>query len=316
MPFTLAPADRPTMYFVGVTTGHSSIHAVFPQWARRLGLGDCALRGLDLPLRAPAEDYRRIVEFIRGDPRALGALVTTHKLDLFRACREQFDEIEPVANTLGEVSSIYKRGGRLHGRSVDPWTVGYALASFVPAAAWRRDAQVLILGAGGSGTALAWHLGHAAPGEIRPRRIVVADRERSRLDPVRRLQASWDQSIPVECQLVAQPEDADELVRRLPAGSLIVNATGAGKDTPGSPLTDAVVFPENGFAWDFNYRGELKFLEQARAQQSSRGLRVEDGWVYFVHGWTQVIADVFDRGIPTHGPLFDELGGIAAKYRV
>jgi hypothetical protein len=45
-------------------------------------------------------------------------------------------------------------------------------------------------------------------------------------------------------------------------------------------------------AWEFNYRGELDFLHQALAQQRARRLVVEDGWLYFLHGWTQVVAQV------------------------
>ncbi|MEN6364098.1 MAG: shikimate dehydrogenase, partial [Rectinema sp.] len=97
--------------------------------------------------------------------------------------------------------------------------------------------------------------------------------------------------------------------------SLVVNATGLGKDAPGSPLTDAVSFPEGGLAWEFNYRGELVFLNQARAAAKSRGLYVEDGWVYFIHGWTRVIAEVFGVEIPTSGPGFDKLSEIAASTR-
>ena len=79
-----------------------------------------------------------------------------------------------------------------------------------------------------------------------------------------------------------------------PEGTLVMNATGLGKDRPGSPVTDVARFPNQGLAWDFNYRGDLKFLEQARGQAEERDLVVEDGWIYFVHGWTQVIAEVFD----------------------
>ena len=31
----------------------------------------------------------------------------------------------------------------------------------------------------------------------------------------------------------------------------------------------------------------------AKAQEEGRGLFIEDGWTYFIHGWTQVIAEVF-----------------------
>src|SRR4051812_26062204 len=126
------PATKPTMYFIGVTTRQSSINQVFPLWAERLGLGNSALRGLDFPLHDDPKKYRAAVEFIKRDPLSLGALVTTHKIDLHAACHDLFDVIEPLSRSLGEISSIYKRGGKLHGRAVDPWTSGYALASFLP----------------------------------------------------------------------------------------------------------------------------------------------------------------------------------------
>ena len=96
---------------------------------------------------------------------------------------------------------------------------------------------------------------------------------------------------------------------------MVVNATGLGKDAPGSPMTQAAVFPENGLVWEFNYRGNLVFLDQARAQQQARHLHIEDGWTYFLHGWTQVISDVFNVDIPSSGPLFDELSQIASTTR-
>ena len=85
----------------------------------------------------------------------------------------------------------------------------------------------------------------------------------------------------------------DRIVEALPAGSLVINATGLGKDRPGSPLTDHCKFPENGLVWELNYRGTLEFMHQAEAQRERRGLLIEDGWTYFIHGWTQVIAEVF-----------------------
>jgi shikimate 5-dehydrogenase len=74
---------------------------------------------------------------------------------------------------------------------------------------------------------------------------------------------------------------------------MVINATGMGKDRPGSPVTDKGLFPVNGLVWELNYRGELGFLRQAERQAESRNLTVEDGWVYFLHGWSQVIAEAF-----------------------
>ena len=105
------------------------------------------------------------------------------------------------------------------------------------------------------------------------------------------------------------------MLRRLSPVSLVVNATGLGKDGPGSPITDDAPFPAEGFAWDFNYRGDLRFMDQARAQAQELPLHVEDGWLYFIYGWLSVIGDVFHREIPATGPAFEELCGIAARER-
>ena len=95
----------------------------------------------------------------------------------------------------------------------------------------------------------------------------------------------------------------------------MINATGLGKDAPGSPLTDSVEFPENGYVWEFNYRGDLVFLDQAFSQKEKKNLTIEDGWIYFIHGWTRVVAEVFHIEIPTRGPEFDKLCDIAASVR-
>ena len=105
----------------------------------------------------------------------------------------------------------------------------------------------------------------------------------------------------------------DRLVEQLPPASLVVNATGMGKDRPGSPVSDRVRFPDDGLVWEFNYRGPLDFLHQAQHQAGERRLRVEDGWRYFVHGWTQAVAEVFDVAMPAD--TVDELGRIAGEFR-
>jgi shikimate dehydrogenase len=86
-----------------------------------------------------------------------------------------------------------------------------------------------------------------------------------------------------------------------------------GKDTPGSPVTAAGIFPQNGIAWEFNYRGELDFMHQALAQVDARNLQVEDGWVYFLHGWSQVIAEVLHIDLTPE--LFKELDETASRVR-
>jgi shikimate 5-dehydrogenase len=110
-------------------------------------------------------------------------------------------------------------------------------------------------------------------------------------------------------------EENDAIIASLPHASFIANGTGMGKDIPGSPLSDAVIFPEKGIVWDYNYRGDLTLLKQAAAQQASKQLQAYDGWIYFIHGWTRVISEVFHITIPTQGKVFDELSAIAAQFR-
>ncbi len=309
---TLRPAATPTLYFIGVTTGRSSIQTVFPRWADALGLDGARLQGIDLPLHAPADDYRRVVEFIASDPLSLGALVTTHKIDLYNAARDLFDEIDPFAQLMGETSCISKRDGMLRCHAKDPISSGLALEAFVPDGHWAGGGrEALLMGAGGSTIAISWYLSRAEA-STRPERIVVTNRSQPRLDHIREIHSSLQTDVAFDYVLVPTPEENDRVLSTLAPGALVVNATGLGKDAPGSPLTDEAVFPERSLAWDLNYRGDLVFLDQARAQSASRRLRIEDGWTYFIHGWTQVVAEVFDVSIPTSGPEFDRLSDLAS----
>lgn len=313
---TYPSAERPTIYFIGVTTAKSAIMKVFPKWATYLELGDCRIRGIDLEQHDRPERYREVVEHIKADPLSLGALVTTHKIDLLKACRDQFDQLDEYAERMGEISSISKRAGKLIGHAKDPITSGLALEAFLPERYWAATgAEAFVMGAGGSAIAITWHLMKAEHGANRPSKIIVANRTRPRLKEIERLHQCFDPQFPAEYHHTPRPQMSDEIVGRLKPGSLVINATGLGKDWPGSPLTDAAMFPERGIAWDFNYRGDLVFLDQARAQQKERHLRIEDGWLYFIHGWTRVIAEVFHASLPVEGPVFDELSAIAARVR-
>ena len=289
------PATCPTMHFIGVTTGASSIMRVFPRWAWALGLDDAAIQGFDLPLHAPAEQYRAVVDFIKNDPLSLGALVTTHKLDLFNACRDQFDFADPYAEKLHEVSSLSKRGGVLRAHAKDPISSGLALEHFVPADFWKdHGGEALLLGAGGSALAMSLYLTQEKFGDNVPRRITLVNRTLPRLESAKRILDGLNPRVEFVYRHQSNPADNDALIARLPRHSLVVNATGLGKDAPGSPTSGAVSYPEHSLVWEINYRGDLLFMHQAQAQAKKCNLHVEDGWVYFIHGWTQVIAEVFD----------------------
>jgi len=312
----LLPADRPTMYFIGVTATASSINRVFPLWLPILGIADAELIGIDIPLGSDPVVLRDVVSFIGSDHLSHGALVTTHKIDVHVACADLFDEVDASAEALGEVSCIWKRDGKLIGSALDVATSGSAAKAFVPRGHWARSkAEVLLLGAGGAATALMCYLLDPAHGLDRPRRITATSRRLERLERIRGVHDRQGFDVKLDLHQAMDPGINDAAAERLPDGSLVVNATGLGKDAPGSPLSDSASFPRQGLAWDFNYRGQLVFLDQARSQAKERGLVVEDGWSYFIHGWSRHIARVFGLDASVIRSEVDRLSAVAEQVR-
>lgn len=301
--------------FIGVTTASSSIMRIFPRWRDTLGLGaDIQIIGWDLPIGAPASRYCDTVQALAADPTNLGGLVTTHKIDLYRAAGDLFDELDHYARLCGEVSCIARRDGRLCGWAKDPVSAGKTLEGLLGNGYFARTGgDALVFGAGGAGVAILLHLlSRPDPGD-RPRRIVVTDPSAERLESLCGLRERLGSTVDIEYVRGADAVVNDALLAGLRAGSLVVNATGMGKDRPGSPVSGAAPFPRDGIAWELNYRGELTFLRQARRQAAARGVRAEDGWRYFIFGWTAVIEEVFGRRI-TPAEL-DDLARLATFAR-
>ena len=283
-----------------------------------LGRPEVTLAGIDLEIHAAPERYRQVVAGIREQPLALGALVTTHKIDLLAAASDLFDGLGPFATATQEVSSIAKDAGKLIGRATDPVAGGLSMDAILGESYFgRTGGELLMLGAGGSAVALTLHLMRKARAADRPRRIVVVNRSAPRLarlkEMVGRNTAGGARDIEFEFIQNSVAPRNDEILAGLPRGSVVVNATGMGKDTPGSPLTDTALFPLDGVVWELNYRGELDFMRQAQAQAPTRGLTVADGWEYFVHGWSQVISHVLHEKIDA--AMFARLSALAASAR-
>jgi len=307
-------AEKMNFYFIGVTTGKSSIMKVFPLWMKELQRPEVVIQGIDHKIHDDPQAYRATVARIKNDPLSLGALVTTHKMDLYAAAKDMFEYFDLYAEITGEISSISKLDGRLEGHAKDPITAGLAMDPIVGKDYFdRTGGQVLLFGAGGSAISTMLHLMNKTEKSDRPRRVIIVNRSQGRLDHLRDMVQKRTTDIEVEYLLSSDPVFNDRIMERLPSGSVVINATGMGKDTPGSPVTSNGIFPENGIAWEFNYRGELDFMHQALRQVESRKLRVEDGWVYFLHGWTQVIAQVLHH--PIEGELFDRLAQVAEVVR-
>ena len=303
-------ATQPTIYFIGVTTGKSSIMKVFPRWAKALNLKDAIIRGIDFKPHSDPEAYREAVQFIKEDPLSLGALVTTHKIDLYNSCKVLFDYIDPFAAQLGEISCISKKDGRFHAHAKDPISSGLALEAFVPENYWKdHNGEVLLLGAGGASLAMSVYLTQKKFGDNVPKKIIIANRSLPRLQEAKRILEHLNEKTTFEFILNPVPEDNDKTLASLPPHSLNVNATGLGKDGPGSPLTEACQFPKDSLVWEINYRGDLVFKDQANSQKKEKNLYVEDGWIYFIHGWTQVVSEFFHVSI--EGKILDQMSELA-----
>ncbi len=311
---TYQPAQRDTMYFIGVTTGKSSIMQVFPKWMDALGI-DLHIEGIDLPIHADPETYREVVAFIRHDPHSKGALVTTHKIDLYEAAKDLFDELDPYAREFSELSSIAKSkdGKRLLGHAKDPITCGMAMEEFIPKNYWKEHpkAGLMIMGAGGSAISMcAYFLRREYIGN-QPARIAVTNRSQGRLDALKEICDRLNPgTVTMDYYLCPQTGDNDKVLEGMPEGSLVINATGLGKDRPGSPISDTALFPREALVWEINYRGALDFMHQANRQKDERALKVHDGWMYFIYGWTQVIAEVIHQ--PILGETLYRLSDIAS----
>lgn len=280
--------------FVGVTTGNSSIMKMFPRWRAALDLGeDVEMHGYDLPVEAEAGQYQDTIREIAADPQNLGGLITTHKVNVYRAASDLFDSLDDYARLCGEISCVAKRNGGLFGWAKDPISAGRAIDGLLGAEHFLAGGgEALCMGAGGSGIAITLHL---ISREDRPKRIFVTDTRNERLEHLRRLCDRTDTE--VEFVRVSRPADHDRLLESMPPRSLVVNATGLGKDLEGSPIRDVARFPEAAVVWELNYRGALDFLHQAEGQQRERALHLEDGWRYFVFGWASVIEEVFERSL-------------------
>jgi len=298
----------PTIHFIGVSTKQSSIMRVFPEWAEELGLGEVAINGIDLALHAAPDQYQQVVAFIRDDHNSNGALVTTHKIDLFQAAHQLFDELDWFAASMHEVSSISKREGKLIGQAKDPVSAGRTLAAMIPPGFWTgHGGDVFCMGCGGAGVAITWFLLQGDHRLGRPKRVIVSDVSAERLAHLEKLV----DTTALKVELVRDSKDNDRILEGLGERSLVINATGLGKDRPGSPITDDGRFPRGAIVWELNYRGALDFLDQANGAAAERALTVHDGWDYFVHGWSCVIADVFHVDIPNE--RVSKLAQIAAR---
>tara|TARA_B100000686_G_scaffold315115_1_gene361739 strand:- start:73 stop:951 length:879 start_codon:yes stop_codon:yes gene_type:complete len=289
---------------------------LFPKWAEHLRLGECEIKGFDFLPHDETKKYQECVEFIKKDPLSKGALVTTHKIDIYLSCVDQFDYLDEHAKSMGEISCISKDGNKLLGHAKDPISSDLALNRILPEDYWKeKGGEVLCLGAGGAAIAILYNLNRQTQYKNHPSKIIVTDIKKSRLESIKQIFRQFDKNVPLELHQCSEAKNNDDLSKYLKPHSLIINATGLGKDKPGSPFTWNVQYPQNCIVWELNYRGELIFLDQAEAHRNKKNLTIHDGWDYFIHGWFEVIAEVFELNIKNRGDYFESLSEIAWSIR-
>ena len=286
-----------TVVFVGVTTGSSLVHQAISVWQSILGIV-CKVRGLDISLEADDDTYVRFLNDLLTDDSVEGAVITTHKVRVFRAGQSLFSELDQLALACEEVNAIRRTPAGLCGWARDPVSVGRVVDRVWP----ESEGGVICLGAGGTARALAHHLFTTRP----PVGFVCADPIRASVEHL--VQTA---GCPVAGHVGNGPWD--DLIDSAPPGSLIVNATGMGKDRPGSPITGRTRFPPRAVVWELNYRGKLEFLDLARTQEKGSGLQVHDGWQLFCHGWAAALSAVLD--LPDDGKLGDRFAQATKALR-
>jgi len=127
----------------------------------------------------------------------------------------------------------------------------------------------------------------------KPQRLILTDISKNRLSEIEDIIKKYDTNNILElCQV---DNYADSIIEKLKTQSVIVNATGLGKDKEGSPFSEKTNIPQESYLWEFNYRWDNKpnFYNIAKEQEINKKLKIIDGWIYFIHGWTQVMSRVF-----------------------
>ncbi|MGC5017853.1 hypothetical protein [Micromonospora sp. DT47] len=311
--------EAPLYLFVGISTAGSSIHTAFPLWAPTFAPG-AVLRGVDLPATTDPAEFRRLAIAMRDNPLVRGAVVTSHKLRMYDAITELIDHADPLSAITHELNALDTRDG-IHAFARDPQSLDILLGAMTPE--WiGPDRSMICIGSGGAATALMLAMGldipatiasgHATPRTTQGRRgsLTILGIERQALAAMRVVrQRAGILDADVTTAIAATPDVTGTYTRRADPGTVIVNATGLGKTSPGSPLERPADLPPGVLAWDFNYRGTLTFLQQAQ----EAGTATMNGWDYFLAGWTAALAAITSTEATTH--LFDQIRRLSTGLR-
>jgi shikimate dehydrogenase len=168
------------------------------------------------------------------------------------------DELSEQARSMGAVNTVVNQGGKLVGHNTDGsgWSWGFRRA--LPQADLRR---VVLLGAGGAGSAIAHSVLRLGADELR---LVDSDGERASL-LAQRLNSQYGAGRVTAFSDVAQA---------LAGATGLIHATPTGMDKlPGLPLAESLLRPDLWVAEIVYFPLETQLLRAARA----RGCATVDG---------------------------------------
>ena len=165
-------------------------------------------------------------------------------MNLLAASRDLFDDLDPLAQMTNEISCIAKNGSRLFGYSKDPITAAKALQKIVGDGYFgRTGGNLFCSGAGGAATATLLALIEQPNAVDRPARFTAVDIDPNRLAHMQEMAEQFESGIELNCILSQSAAQNGLLLAQLPPHSLVINATGMGKDRLGSPLPQTTVSP-------------------------------------------------------------------------
>ena len=244
--------QQSTVGLIGWPVEHSRSPAMHNAAFVALGLN---WRYILLP--TPADHVEAVVARIRSGELQGANVTIPHK----QAVMPFLDEIDPVAQAVGAVNTIVRRGDRLIGFNTD--TVGFKRA-LLETGIEVTDQPCAVLGAGGSARAVLYVLresdAHIA--------VYARDVEKARL--------IHPDSHGTMCYPLGALREIDPLTQ------LIVNTTpvGLSPNVDASPWPDDLSFPTNALVFDLlNNPPRTRLIQQAERA----GLRAVNGWNMLVY---------------------------------
>lgn len=248
-----APQRQEQAGLIGAGIQRSLTPAMQMEEARHHGI-DLHYRLIDLDLEGrSAADLPRLVDQAQKD----GYLGLNITYPCKQAVVPLLDELSPEARDMGAVNTVVFRGGRRIGHNTDGsgWSWGFRRA--LPKADLSR---VVLLGAGGAGSAIA----HAVL-RLGAARLQIVDLDVQRTDElVARLRTLHGDRVAGQRDIAAALESATGLIHATPTGM---------DKLPGLPLPAELLRPPLWVAEVVYFPLETELLQAARA----RGCETVDG---------------------------------------